>query len=141
MRQPSRLRIARHEAAHVVCAVKLGIYVHSCGIGAHKLMRGSAGWTKLRDQRRPDPLEWAHVFLAGDAAERHFYGASRRRVSLDDWRKTRALGLRDRSIESVSMSADAFVIEHTATIDRVAQELARRGTLSRKAILALCSEK
>jgi hypothetical protein len=130
-----RLRVARHEAAHAVCAVKMGLYVHSCGLGAHRMMRGSAGWTKLREQRCPDPLDWAHVFLAGDAAERHFYRQSRRAFSGDDWSKARALGFRDRSLDSIALSADVFVAEHAAAIDRVAYALAGEGQLSRPALL------
>lgn len=138
---PCGLRVARHEAAHAVCAVKLRIYVHSCGIGAHRSMRGSAGWTKLREQRRPDPLEWAHVFLAGDAAERHFYRQSRRAFSNDDWRKARALGFRNRSLESIALSADTFVAEHAPTIDRVARALDASERLSRRSLLAAMKER
>ncbi len=134
------LRIARHEAAHAVCAVKLGIHVAAVGIGAHPKMRGSAGWTKLRRQKRPDPLECAHVYLAGDAAEWVFYRIARRERSPDDWNKAREFGFRDRSLNTIAFSAEEFVKEHAETIERVARALVKRRELSRRTLLALCRQ-
>jgi hypothetical protein len=131
-----RLATAVHEAGHAVIAERMGEIVTHVMLVMDRPQRGLTVVNYRKRHGRIDPLTRAIVALAGHEAEHRFYGRPINALPPGDYEVLVKLGCSNKSINTLGWFARRHVCWFERDIRRVARELLRRGSLSRRQFLA-----